>query len=303
MSSFLPVLMALLAAANVWAQPAFDPLAGLTRIEAAPVSLTLVSCNLYCGGAYTERGKKTTWRTNENFAKLLAKDCPQAAVIGVQEAISQESVTRLQTNLQKHTNAKWEYAFETQGIDDRGSGLAVFWRPDRAVLDRRLGKTEIDRLDNGYLVRFMGVLLKEKASGRPFGVFTGKIAWDGARKGGHDLGEKDRVEEAKRLKGWVQRVMAGVPRAPRFLPMDMNSPAGSETYQEFARDYQSDGSKLATHNSLFRIFGRSIMRNKLDHIWYDADSGPRRTGGFLGAVVRSEHFGSDHRALWAKVRI
>ncbi|MBI4871708.1 MAG: endonuclease/exonuclease/phosphatase family protein [Candidatus Riflebacteria bacterium] len=285
------------------AQQDFDPMEGLIRTARTPAGLVVVDCNVYCGGRYTERDTKhVTWKTNEQFAKLLAKDCPAASVIGMEE-LDATAADRMKANLKKHTGGTWEHVFEEQGVRDRGSGLGVFWRTDRVDLIRRLGKTQIDLLDNGYVLRFMGVLLRDRISQRPFGVFTGKIAWDGAEKDGHQVRESDRVVEARRLKTWVQQVMAAYPSAPRILAMDMNSPHGSPTYREFAKDYEDDGTAEATHNSLFRLFGRSVMTKKLDYLWYDADSGPKKRGGFFQRATRSEHFGSDHRALWAKVRL
>jgi len=168
---------------------------------------------------------------------------------------------------------------------------------------RRLGSEVIGRIDNGYNLRFMGVVLAEKATGRPFGVFCGKLIWAGAVKDGRKVREAERVRQARRVKDWVRKVMAGYPNAPRILTMDMNSTHGSKTYNEFAKEYESDGSKQFTHSSPKQWFGRSIMFKRLDYIWYDADDGAKKTGGFLSPAGRSEHFGSDHRAVWARVKI
>ncbi len=283
----------------------FDPIAGLST-TAGPSTLAVVQCNPLVGGAFTEgKSNKVTWDTAKRFARLIAKDCPDASVIGMEEVIGVDQAKQNKQILDQATGKTWEFAFESQGVKDASSGLAIFWRKDQLGLIRRLGKVAIEVLDEGggYRVRFMGVLLVQLSSSRPFGVFTGKITWDGAKIGGERVTEKDRVAEARRLKSWIGRVMAGCSDAPRIIAMDMNSPHGSPTYKEMLADYESDGSAEPTHDSLLRLFGRSILRRKLDYIWYDADSGPRRTGGFIGRAVRSEHFGSDHRAVWARVKL
>ncbi|MBI4871537.1 MAG: hypothetical protein HY814_08215 [Candidatus Riflebacteria bacterium] len=283
----------------------FNPMGGLSTTAGQP-TVTVVQCNPMVGGAYTEgKSGKCTWDTAKRFARLIAKDCPDAAVIGMEEVIGADQASKNKEILDKATGKVWEFAFESQGVNDASSGLAIFWRKDRVAFFKKLGKTEIERLDEGggYRVRFMGVLLREVASGKPFGVFTGKITWDGGIINGHGVTEKDRVKEAKRLKDWIRQVMASCADAPRIIAMDMNSPHGSPTYKEMNAEYENDGSDQATHDSLLRVFGRSIMRRKLDYLWYDADAGARRSGGFASRAVRSEHFGSDHRAIWAKVRL
>ncbi|MBI2943958.1 MAG: hypothetical protein HYY25_07130 [Candidatus Wallbacteria bacterium] len=306
MNSCVGVLvLALVVVSAASGQSRFDPVAGLAKAAARTTSLMVVQCNPYIGGKHPVSGDtgKVTWETAEVFARLLAKECPQAAVIGEEEVIGLESARKMQGFLNKHSGMSWEYAFEEQGVRDRGSGLAVHWRTDKATLVKRLGSVVIDHLDNGYNLRFMGVVLAEKSTGRPFGVFCGKLVWSGAKKDGKKVGEDDRVAEARTLKAWVRRVMAPYPSAPRIIPMDMNASHGSRTFREMALEYESDGSRLHTHSSLNRIFGHSIMLKRLDYIWYDSDGGPAKKGGFLAPAGRSEHFGSDHRAVWAPVRI
>lgn len=277
----------------------------------------VVQCNPYIGGKYSDRGivsslwnmirgakgnGAVTWDTARRFAAWLAKDCPDAEVVGMEEVIMPDTPEKMRGFLAGATKRPWEVAFEKQGRTDHDSGLAVFWDPARIELVQRFGTVDIARLDSGYVVRFMGVLLRQRASGRAFGMFCGKLVWGGAMIGGHEVTEEQRVVQARTVKEWIARVMAPFPDAGRVIATDLNSGHGSPTYREMAASYESDGSEEPTHSSQDRILGFSLMRRKIDDIWY-APPAYAAGRGFVHPARRSEHFGSDHRAIWSTLRI
>ncbi len=66
-----------------------------------------------------------------------------------------------------------------------------------------------------------------------------------------------------------------------------------------SEEYDDDDVSDATHDSHYGLaFGK-----RYDFIWWDYDSGARTTNGFYERPHRSEHFGSDHRFVWADVFI
>jgi hypothetical protein len=291
---------------------------GLRPPSGAP-RLVAIQCNPYIGGKYEDRdlletlarryilgplfGQEknrngpTTWETAQQFARWVATDCKEGDVIGMQEVVMPNTPDQMLGFIRSATKKPWEVAFERQGRSDRDSGLAVFWRSDRVELVERLGTVDIARLDSGYVVKFMGVVLRHVASGRSFAVFTGKLTWGGAIIGGRAVTDADRVQQARILERWIDGRLAGRPDVSRILAMDMNSLHGGPVWREFASAYRHDGSSEPTHSSRNRAFGFSFMNHRLDYLWF---GGP---GGFEHAARRSEHFGSDHRAVWATFRL
>src|SRR5205085_1260851 len=101
------------------------------------------------------------------------------------------------------------------------------------------GAVPIETLDGGYVAKFLGVLLRQKASGKLFAVSCGKVVWDGARVGGHLMDDSLRILQIRRLKSWLDEKLAGHPDAGRVIATDLNSAFGGAAYREMHADYES----------------------------------------------------------------
>ena len=278
--------------------------------------VTVCQCNIYDGGKWTEQDKTTvTYDTANRFAQWVASVNPSGsafppiAVIGMQELMSETDRVTIQNFLQQYTGAPWQSARTPQGINGT-SGIGMFWRTD--ILEHRaewyLGEKVIEVIDNGYVAKFVGRLFKKLDSDEAFGLFTGKLVWDGAILNGHQITEEERRQEAVRLKNWIR---VGEPNSPgmslfpgtvRVIACDLNSDTGTPTWQEMQLEY-SDPSSEHTHNSFYGTVWLDLFGKRLDYVWWDYDAYDKRSGGFVDGPRRSPHFGSDHRAVYATIEL
>ncbi len=277
--------------------------------------VTVCQANIYNGGRWTEQDQsRVTYDTARRFAEWVAtvnppgSPWPPIAVIGVQELMSETDRTTLQGFLQQTTGATWQSARTAQGVNGT-SGIGMFWRPDlvETFTQWQLGERVLEQLDNGYVIKFTGRLFRNRGTDEAFGLFTGKLVWDGAILNGQTVTEEIRRSQAAALKEWI---LNGAPGAPgmsqypgtaRIIATDLNSGVGTATWQEMNADY-SDPSTQRTHNSFLGAL-LDIAGRRLDYIWWDRDAGVKQPGGFLDGPRRSPHFGSDHRAVYATVEV
>jgi hypothetical protein len=256
------------------------------RPRAEPLA-KIVSANIHEGGVWNDSDKRErTWATMDAFVSLVTDiDAP---VLAVQETVSETSADRLLGRLDAASGKAWNKQ-DTVGVSPWGIATAIYWRTDAMRLVQSLGHQDLGKLaSNGYTIRFHGVLLEQKATGKRFAVFTGKLPWTDAQENFAMAGVlRDRVRDA----------MAPYPNTVRVLAMDMNAPVGSPTWSLFDADYDDSGSRRPTYPSA----GSRALQKRLDYLWVDRGRGPRESCAFLEPVRRSMHFGSDHRFVWGDV--
>ena len=257
--------------------------------------LRVVQCNLEDGGRYTDGKGSVTYDTAKRFATLMASTSINgAAVIGMEEIWNDDEPRRL---IAEKTGHEWKMRNYPQGIHCTGSGIAVLWRPDLVTMKEDFGTVDVATLDNGYVVRFGGALFEKNGTTREFGFFTGKLTWDGATIGGRATDDELRAAQARTLRTWVQSKMSAHPRSARIITMDMNGDHGTPVWDAMSEEYWDDDVADATHDSHYDL----LLGKRYDYIWWDYDAGARNTNGFYERPHRSEHFGSDHRFVWADV--
>jgi uncharacterized protein YciW len=245
-----------------------------------------------CYECIDRKCRQRNWETMEHAARLF--DAIHADVIGVQE-LHVPYAAKIDTLLQSATGTAWSYRNSAQGVDGKGSGVGVYWREDRVELVADLGYVEVDKLPSRYSVRFHGVILRDKSSGKQFGFFSGKLVWGSA---GDDA---DRKLEAQRLKSWIDAQMAKYPAAKaRIIASDFNDTIGSGAYNVFGA-WDDGGAVKGTHSG-------ANPRERIDYLfWADSSAGASQRGFVTtrsdGRLGRSEYFGSDHRFVYGDARI
>ena len=270
--------------------PSVPPLDGNT--------IKVVQCNIEDGGQFTNGdSKKVTWDTAKNFANLMASDSlSNTALIGMEEIDAHD--TEVNLILDSITHRTWNAIHYEQGIDGKGSGLAIFYRPDLVALVENFGTVDVTRLDNGYIVRFGGALFRRIPTGEVFSFFTGKLAWDDDKIAGHPVNDDDRVAQAKILRNFINQKMVGHKDGSRIITMDMNATFRSKPWATFSQEFYDGMSDAATFDSHYHLwFGK-----RFDYIWWDLNgTSARNTQSFVDGPRRSTHFGSDHRFVWAEL--
>jgi hypothetical protein len=237
--------------------------------------------------------RNRTWETMTNAAALF--DAIHADVIGIEE-LNPVFAGKIDSILEAKTQTAWSYRVSSQGINNAGSGVGVYWRTDRVELVADLGSVAVDTLTaSNYIVRFRGAILKQKSTGRSFGFFAGKLVWGSA---GDD---EDRRLEAVRLRAWIDSQMAKYPATKaRIVASDFNDTVGSDAYDVFA-SYDDGDAEKPTSNA-------ASPRDRIDYLfWADGKSGASRQG-FTSArsdhrLGRSEYYGSDHRFVYGDALI
>jgi hypothetical protein len=146
-------------------------------------------------------------------------------------------------------------------------------------------------------VRFGGMLLKRNGTNHELAVFAGKLVWLGKKRNGRALDNNDRAREAETLMTWVENKLAGHPQATRVLAVDVNASYGTEPWQKFNRQFGDGGDDRPT------IWTYGARR--FDGLFWDYDGGAKRSDnfGFVGGPYRSANYGSDHRAVAARIRL
>jgi endonuclease/exonuclease/phosphatase family metal-dependent hydrolase len=248
-------------------------------------TVRVVQCNVYKGGKYEryDREDLKTWGTARRFAESVDR-YGRVDVIGVQE-IDAAAVATVRKKLEAATGQSWQAVSATMGIGAAtSSGIAIFWRPAVVDLVQSLGHVTIDRLPgNNYDLRFVGALLAQRSTGLRFGFFSGKLSWLDS--------ESLRVREADRLSDWIAAKLKPHGDVSRVIATDLNAVLGSSTWKRMRSRGWDDGH--ATQPTAPAL----LPYRRIDYLWR---AGP---GAFVARPGRSPFFGSDHRFVWADVRL
>jgi hypothetical protein len=154
---------------------------------------------------------------------------------------------------------------------------------------------QFDHRGGRQSLRFGGLLLRRRGTDHELAMFTGKLVPLGKTRDGRRLTNRHRAAEASRLMSWIDGKLESHPRATRVIAVDANADFGTLPWDRFNREYADGRDDRATH---FEFGARRI-----DFLWWDYDSGARRTDGFVIGPLVSPDFGSDHRAVIARVRV
>lgn len=254
--------------------------------------ITVCQCNIYDGGRWCGfKRRAATYDTAARFARFIASVCPPVALIGMQEVLAEADAVRIAQYLQGSTGSGWKYARTPQGVNNT-SGIAVLWRPDLVEDCEDYGAVILDRLDNGYIIKFAARLFAVAGASLVFG--TGKLAWGNALLNGAKITERGRLLEVQRLMAWLDEVSPD--NTPRILAMDLNCKPGAPAWQKLNTKY-SDPGRRHTHNSFTGTLVMDAIGRRLDYIFISRDFSAQ----FAAIPRRSPHFGSDHRAVFALI--
>src|SRR5688572_7631346 len=264
---------------------------------------TIVQVNPFYGGRHDglDHRSPKTYRTARRFARRLDERYRRTSVIGMQEITSTANADRIRSILEEETGHPWEVRhFHQSTAPDAlpSSQEAIFWRSDVHEVIEDFGTREVEQFDHRggkQSLRFGGLLLRRIGTGRELAMFTGKLVPLGKRRDGRLLTNFHRAREAARLMRWIDSKLEQHPTATRVIAVDANADFGSAPWQRFRTEYWDGDDDRATHFT----FGA----RRIDFLFWDHDAGPRRTDGFLLGPLVSPDFGSDHRAVIARVHV
>ena len=246
-----------------------------------------------CFECIDRRCRRRTWATAEDMVARV-RDI-EADVIGMQE-IPPVYADRVVAILEDATGDRWDATVAEQGIEGRGSGVAVFWRETRVELVRRLGPVDVDTLDSGYVLRFVGAELRPLGSDRSIAVFSGKLYWERAAVARRGV-------QAERVRAFIDEVLADTPGLPRVLAIDLNDEPGSPAHRVFAAWDDGDAVKATAPGEA----PDGPAGRRIDYLFWSR-GGAAGDDGFAtersdGRLGRSGYFGSDHRFVYGDARV
>lgn len=267
---------------------------------------TIIQVNIFKGGSFDRFPNQGpgSYGIARRFARMIDKRYRRASVIAMQEVTSAANADKLRAILEEETGKPWRVQhFGTATYADAlpvVSHQAVFWRGDVHELVENFGTRQVEVVDTSagpltQSLRFGGLLLRRLGTQRTLAVFTGKLAPLTYERAGRRLTNADRAKEVARLHAWIENKLAAHPGATRVIGIDTNADYGTRPWRELRRHYWDDGDDRPTHHT----YGA----RRIDYLWWDADAGPRRTDGFVLGPYVSPDFGSDHRAVIARVRV
>ena len=282
-----------------------EPVALAAESGSGPDAATVAQVNPYYGGRFSTLDIKgeETYLTARRFANFVKNNWPRLSVIGMQEIDDPANATRLAQILTNITGHPWAVQHYGRGPDNMPSTQeAIFWRSDLWTVVENLGTRQVEALDtaNGpstLSVRFGGILLQRNGTNHRLAMFTGKLAWLGKKHNGVPIDNGDRAEEVDRLMTWIDNKLAAHPAATRVVAMDVNADYDTAPWRHMRRQFGDGGDSRPTHWT----FGA----NRFDGLFWDYDAGAKRSDsfGFVGGPYRSVNFGSDHRAVAARIRL
>ncbi|HUS66901.1 MAG TPA: glycoside hydrolase family 43 protein [Kofleriaceae bacterium] len=267
-------------------------------------ALTVAQVNPYKGGQFDDLdpGGPVTFGTARRFAAMLATSYKRTALIGMQEAVSADVAEEVRAILDEETGHPWAVRFFDADPDGPPAyeRLAIFWRTDVLEVVDDLGVHEVERLDSGAGPRtrslyFAGLVMRLLGTQRDVALFTGKLVPLGREIDGVEVDNDDRAAEAARLRAWIADALATHRGTSRVIAIDTNADRGTAPWTELRAELWDGDDDTPTH---FAYGARRI-----DHIFWDMDGGPRRTDGILVGPYVSADFGSDHRAVVARVHV
>ena len=266
---------------------------------------TVAQVNPYYGGRFSDLDTKgpETYRTARRFAAFVRDNWPRLSVIGMQEIDDVANAQKLAQILTDTTGHPWAVQHFGRGPDNMPSTQeAIFWRSDLWTVIENLGTRQVEALDTAagpstLSVRFGGILLQRNGTTHELAMFTGKLAWLGKKHDGVPIDNGDRAEEVDRLRKWIDAKLVAHPNATRVVAMDVNAGYDTAPWKHMREDFGDGGDDRATHWT----FGAK----RLDGLFWDYDAGAKRSNdfGFVGGPYRSAAFGSDHRAVAARIRL
>ena len=265
---------------------------------------TVAQVNPYYGGRFSDLDIKgpETYKTARRFAAYARDHWPRLSVIGMQEIADVANAQKLAAILTEVTGHPWAVQHFPGPASLRSTEEAIFWRSDLWTPIEVLGTRQVEALDTAagpstLSVRFGGILLQRNGTNHELAMFTGKLAWLGKKSGGKPITNDDRAEEVDRLRKWIDVKLAAHPNATRVVAMDVNAGYDTAPWKHMRLQFGDGGDDRATHWT----FGAK----RLDGLFWDFDGGPKRRDsfGFIGGPYRSRNFGSDHRAVAARIRL
>lgn len=282
-----------------------DPELGVEEQAATSVNAaTVAQVNPYYGGRFSDLDitGPETYATARRFAGFVRDMWPRLSVIGMQEIADAANAQKLAQILTDITGHPWAGQHFPGPASLRSTEEAIFWRSDLWTPIEVLGTRQVEALDTAagqrtLSVRFAGMLLKRNGTNHELAMFTGKLAWLGKKSGGEPIDNGDRAEEVDRLRTWIDVKLAAHPDATRVVAMDVNASYDTAPWRHMRLQFGDGGDDRPTHWT----FGAK----RLDGLFWDFDGGPKRSDGFgfVGGPYRSRNFGSDHRAVAARIRL
>ena len=286
-----------------------DPGDDLSSIEAPLVieEASVAQCNPFYGGKFSglDTTGAVTYKTMTRFGDFVAARWPRVSVIGMQEITSEQNAQDIAMILSARTGHPWQvqrFGRGTYAGALPSTQEAIFWRSDVWTLGDVFGTREVQRIDSSlgkasFSIRFGGLLLTRNGTAHRLAMFTGKHTWLGRKRNGKAIDNAARAKEAQTLMAWIDEKLAGDPTATRVIATDVNADYSTAPWDQYRKHYADGGDQRATH---FQYGSRRI-----DALFWDYDAGPRRSSafGFVGGPYRSDGFGSDHRAIAARIKL
>ena len=281
-----------------------EPLA-LAAGNAVTDEATVAQVNPYYGGRFSDLDIKgdETYRTARRLAGFIRDSWPRLSVIGMEEIDNLANAQKLAEILTETTGHPWAVQHFGAGSNDLpATQEAIFWRSDLWSVVEVLGTRQVEALDSArgpstLSVRFGGILLRRNTTSHELAMFAGKLAWLGKKHDGVAIDNGDRAEEVDRLRTWIDNKLAAHPSATRVVAMDVNAGYDTAPWRHMRAQFGDGGDDRPTHWT----FGAK----RLDGLFWDYDAGAKRSDafGFVGGPYRSVNFGSDHRAVAARIKL
>jgi hypothetical protein len=268
---------------------------------------TVAQINPYYGGRFSDldRSGPVTYQTARRMARFIADNWPRLSVIGMEEIANPENATMLAQLLTEVTGHPWTAQYFGRGTQADAlpsTKEAILWRSDVWTPLEVLGTREVAAVDTSsgpstLSIRFGGILLQRNGTSHKLAMFAGKLSWPGKRHNGRLLDNDDRARQADTLMTWIDAKLAGHPTATRVIAVDVNAGYDTAPWRHFQRHFGDGGDDRPTHWT----FGA----RRIDSLFWDYDAGAKRSDnfGFVGGPYRSANFGSDHRAVAARIKL
>jgi hypothetical protein len=258
---------------------------------------SVAQINPYYGGRFSNLDIKgpVTYQTARRMSRFLATSWPRVSVIGMEEIADPANAAMLAQILTEETGHPWtaqHFGRGTQADALPSTEEAILWRTDIWSPVENLGTRQVDAIDTArgprtLSIRFGGMLLRRAGTNHELAVFAGKLVWLGRKKDGRPLDNDDRAREAATLMEWIDNKLAAHPNATRVIAVDLNADYGTAPWRQFKKQFRDGGDDRPTHWT----FGA----NRFDGVFFDT--------ALVGGPYRSANFGSDHRAVAARIRL
>jgi hypothetical protein len=264
--------------------------------------ITVAQVNIFEGGLQSDRN------TAARFARWLVNNHPRTCVIGMQEIKGGEpNAEAIERYIDNELAGPWDHLYfggdptDKDPSDDNRTREAIFWRSDRMKFVKNLDVIQVEVTDNGTRWQFGGLLLQKLGTERYLAMFTGKLVKIGGKVNGDG---PDRAAEAIKLMNRIETKLENHPNATRVIAIDTNADYRSQAWEKFNNRY-ADGIRLQGNErpTPTHAWGR------LDYVFRDRNPASRRgwnqekpwNDGFMEGPFVSANFGSDHRAVVARI--